>query len=217
LRDEDFEFFVTREPERQVIVKDRLSALGTAVLDILAPAEREALGEVHIGQIRDGSHAWLCTHYREDVVNLTIELHVDELQVNVVGWSSAQGRRFEQWLDDGGFNTLKRLGDHRLVIFERSAYNIEKRNQGAKPWWQQERSRKVDEREAPQVTRAWVAQHVPPASERGWQKPGFHLRRRWPRAEVVRARERIVTEVADGFRVMLPLVTEINGTRRGGP
>jgi hypothetical protein len=217
LRDEDFEFFVTREPERQVIVKDRLTALGNAVLDALGPAEREALGEIRIGQIRGGDHAWLCTHDRENVVNLTIELHVDELQVNVVGWSSAQGRRFEQWLDDGGFNTLKTMGDHRLVIFERSAYNIEKRSQGAKPWFQQERSRKVDERAAAEVTRAWVTRRVPPASDRSWQKPGFHLRRGWPRADVVRSRERTVADVVKEFRAVLPLLSEINGTRNGRP
>ena len=217
LREEDFEFFITREPERQVIVKDRLSALGAAVLDALGPAERAALGVIHIGQIRDGGHAWLCTHYGEDVVNLTIELHVDELQVNVVGWNRDQARRFEQWLDHGGFNTLKTLVDHQLVIFERSAYNIEKRGQGKRPWWQREKYRTVAERDAPRVTEAWVIGRVPPASERSWQKPGFHLRRRWPRAEVVLARERIVSEVADGFRAMLPLVNEVNGTGNGGP
>ena len=73
-----------------MIVKDRLAALGNAVLDALDPAERAALGEIHIGQIRDGGHAWLCTHYGEDVVNLTIELHVGELQVNVVGWNTVK-------------------------------------------------------------------------------------------------------------------------------
>src|SRR5262249_16799182 len=60
-RDEDFDFFVTREPERQVIVRDRLTALGTAVSDALPPAERNALGGIHVGQIRGGGHAWLCT------------------------------------------------------------------------------------------------------------------------------------------------------------
>jgi hypothetical protein len=105
---------------------------------------------------------------------------------------------------------------HRLVIFERSAYNIAKRNHGGTPWWQQEHARKVDERAVPQVGRAWVKRRVPPDSVRSWQKPAFHLRRGWPRDEVVWARERIALEVVDVFKAMLPLVDEINGTRNGG-
>jgi len=44
--------------------------------------------------------------------NLTIELHPDELQVNIVGWNRNQSAKFEAWLlsDAAGAHATKSSG-----------------------------------------------------------------------------------------------------------
>ena len=213
-RDEDFDFFNSPVPELRPIVKNRLAGLGEKVFALLTDSEREAIGEVHVGQIGEGAdHAWLDTQHRQDVVNLTIELYEHELQVNLVGWRRDQARQFERWLlSDDALLRLPKLVSHDFVVYERSAYNIGRKGTGARPWWQKEHIKKVAWRPAPQISRAWIEEMLGEFDDRSWRKPGFHIRRSFPRSAVVAARETMVGEVAEEVRTLLPLLEHINAS-----
>ena len=195
-RDEDFDFFNSPVPELRPIVKNRLAGLGEKVFALLTDSEREAIGEVHVGQIGEGAdHAWLDTQHRQDVVNLTIELYEHELQVNLVGWRRDQARQFERWLlSDDALLRLPKLVSHDFVVYERSAYNIGRKGTGARPWWQKEHIEKVAWRPAPQISRAWIEEMLGEFDDRSWRKPGFHIRRSfrevrlWPQGRLWSAR-----------------------------
>jgi len=77
----------------------------------------------------------LDTQHGRDVVNLTIELHPDELQVNIVGWNRNQSAKFRGWL-------LSDAGEHTHKVFEHGPRdlqakrrgNIARRGTGTRPW-----------------------------------------------------------------------------------
>lgn len=67
-REEDFDFFNMPTLEQRPVVKNRLAALGENVLNLLTEPERDAVGELHVGQLgEDADHAWLHTHEGQDV------------------------------------------------------------------------------------------------------------------------------------------------------
>jgi hypothetical protein len=54
-RDDDFEFFKTLALEQRPVVKNRLAGLGQEVVSLLTEAERDAIGELHVGQLGEGA------------------------------------------------------------------------------------------------------------------------------------------------------------------
>lgn len=211
-RNDDFEFFRLPAADAKAVLKNRVAALGERVANLMSNAERERLGDMHVGQMGERTdHVWLDTQHGLGVANLTVELHSKDMQVNLVGWSTEQANRFERWLtSENTPQVLRVLGGRTLVIFERRAFNIDRRAAGAKPWWQKERSVLIASRPARQATSSWIAEALAQFDDRAWVKPAFHLRRSWPRRVVVAEGVSIADAVADEFRRLLPIVQQIN-------
>lgn len=216
-REEDFESLSTQSREQRRVVKNRLAVFGERVKNLLTEPEQNAIGDFHVGQLgegADGAWIWMDTQHGRDLVNVTIELHPKELQVNMVGWNMDPSAKFEDWLlSDARLQTLQSLPEYDLVIYKRSAGNIAKRGTGAKPWWQRHIKMLSATRPAPQVDRGWVTSELKPFKDRSWEKPGFHIRRRWCRPTVIAAGERIDQKVAAEVQRLLPLLKEINSLK----
>ncbi len=209
-RADDFAFFENPTWDKQPQVKARLTALWEEVLKLLPDGDREDLREIHVGQLGLANTAHAQTNWRKRGVNLTTELYSNELQVNMVGWLQDEARRFKHWLvSDGGQRRLKELTDHQLVVYCRQAGNIDKRESGAKPWFQRERVRPLGSSAAEEASREWISGLLDQVDER-WEKSAFHLRRTWSKDDVLAEGKGIAREVTDEVERLLPRVREIN-------
>ena len=145
-------------------------------------------------------------------MNLTpLELYLDELQVHC--------RLEEKSRKAAGELAPFRRGPGQVAQSEGTrprdlqANRVQHRKEvfRCKPWWQRTRNKKLSHRAAPKANREWIAGELKAFPDRSWEKPGFHIRRSWPRASVVAAREQIAQEVAGEVARLLPLLEEING------
>ncbi len=190
--------------------RQRNPALWEEVLKLLPDGDREDLREIHVGQLGLANTAHAQTNWRKRGVNLTTELYSNELQVNMVGWLQDEARRFKHWLvSDGGQRRLKELTDHQLVVYCRQAGNIDKRESGAKPWFQRERVRPLGSSAAGEASREWISSLLDQVDE-CWEKSAFHLRRTWSKDDVLAEGKGIAREVTDEVERLLPRVREIN-------
>lgn len=217
-RDEHFRWLALPPGQRgwdiQAEIKAHLRAMWEAILDGLKPNEAQRLGEIHANQLPlEATVAAAQTNWGESGVNITIELTAEELQVNLVGWNAPQAELFEGWLAPAGI-VRSDVGDKlELTVFRRRPHNYSHKGSGKTSWWQKERFELAERR--PLVELAGKPLHDLTVGWRedpdpAWEKLSYHLRRAWPRPVAVAAGPRLVPELVDAVRVLLPLLAQIN-------
>lgn len=147
-----------------------------------------SLGEVRAGRFaRQDGGVWAQTnaeHAQGDHVNLTLELHPDELSLNVIGWFDPQLEKVEGWLrKPAAWRFLRTLDGWCVVVFVRRAHldrNGKPNFQGA-PGEERERI-PVDEAGAASISLRLTGMR--PGLEPGQEKLALHIRRSWSAAEV---------------------------------
>jgi len=211
----DFKFFESkpdsRRPENLMELKTRLDALWRALEDDLRPDETDQLGEIHVGvvKMRD-DHAWLTTNWHEDVANLTLELHRNEFQLNLVGWKQDQARRVESWLLSADApSALTGLPDYQLIVWKRRA----RRLASGKYFFKDTTFEVVDQvptaRLAYADIRAAIALWSSKIDSR-CEKLAYHLRKTRPKGEVLAREEKLAGDTIREVRRLLPLLKRIN-------
>ncbi len=220
-RDDDFAFLADRraggpttaqvsDPLEGARVKDRLWKLWLSLRDRLSEEQQKAFGAIHAGSLRavDDRVAVQTNRDQRDAVNLTFELDPDRLELNMVAWTAPQTARFEAWLrtTESG---LSHLDGWELVMWKRRAV----RAASGRPFWQRE------ERE--ELARSPVSTLANPAAfvdrhratlQAGWEQPGYHLRRSWPRDQVIAAGAAIANNAAQALQQIMPLLASVNAT-----
>jgi hypothetical protein len=205
-REEDFAQFSEWSWDHQPVLRARMKAVWERVLELMPSDDAARLGAVEAGRLPTGStHAWAQTNRGQAGTNLTLELHADELQFNLVGWNDAQARRLEAWLLDHAAETP----DLDLVVYQRRA----KRDHKGAPFWMHATA-EIPVTFTAQHLRAgefapWLAQWRSGA-DLVWTRLAYHLRHTWPRDEVLERGESLATEIAHLASETLPLLRSIN-------
>jgi hypothetical protein len=171
------------------------------------------LGKTESGRLPKGqAHAWAQTNRGQKGTNLTLQLHADELQFNVDGWNAVQAQRLAAWLIAHPANAP----DLGLVIHERRA----KRDHKGEPFFMGATSTTLmtftaDEVRAGDFSK-WLGQWHSEA-DHTWTRLAYHLRRAWPRHEVLTRGEHIGPEIAALAAQSVPLLRAINGWKGPPP
>jgi len=204
-RAEDFAFFTNPTPERQVVVRNKMSALWKRVFDELPDHERDLLGVIHAGRVgRTRNVAWAQTNRGQSGCNLTVELRGEELQLNAVGWTNPQARAMERWL-----RRRPRLPrGAELVVWERIASTTAT----GKPWWMGAQGTEMQRFSAEELLAGgfdeWRARWLA-VTDQTRRKLAFHLRRTRSRAEVL-GLDDLPRELVADVRALLGPLREIN-------
>jgi hypothetical protein len=214
LRREHFDFFslppAKRDTQQEAELKTRLRGLWEVIEERLSQQERDQLGDIRVANLKVTDEAAAAFgDLGSGNVNLTLEFGVQELQLNLVGWNLEQATRLEAWLLHGQEN-LDVLDGYELVAWARRAV----RSKAGNPYWQlttQEELERVglDNMSPSELARQLGMIHH--QLEPRWEKLAFHLRRSFPRDQVIAAAEEIVPLLAVEVRRLLPVVTEVNG------
>jgi hypothetical protein len=212
----DFRFFESAPDRRPPIqldeLKTRLDGLWRALEDDLQPDEANQLGEIHIGlvKMRD-DHAWLTTNWHEDVANLTLELHRNEFQLNLVGWKQDQARRVESWLWSADAPSgLAGLPGYQLIVWKRRAKIL----RSGKPFFKDTTFQVVDQVPTAHLAHADIRAAIDSWSSKidpSCEKLAYHLRKTWPKDEVLAREEKLAGDTMRDVRRLLPLLKRING------
>ena len=226
-REEDFDFFAGPASERswatQSEIKTRLRGAWDAIFEALTPAEVAALGKIHTNPLRrDDSNAtaqanWLPEPERSRRTNISIELTSSELQVNLVGWKVDQAQMLEAWLAaDGIVGSKDALDAYELVVFRRRPYNYASKDQGKQPWYQQETYHLSDRQRLSAIAGQRLQDlkaHWRSEPDPAWEKLAYHVRRAWPRVQVLEQGAALVPEMVECVRELMPIVQRINQGR----
>ena len=171
------------------------------------------LGEIHAGDIKatDGG-AWAQTGKEQgkDVVNLTIEMQPDWIDLNIVGGTKPQADRLEKWLRGAG-SFWRENEDFELQVFRRSA-----NTKGSKPVWQGAAWYPIRGYAATEVARVGFTsirienqRQIDDDSE----NLAYHVKRKWSKDEAFGAPGPWLHELSNRAEVLVPLLREINAPR----
>jgi hypothetical protein len=212
----DFRYFeqppAARSEAGREAVRARFTAFCEAVEAALGVARRQ-LGQPRVQPLRgDDPQAAAQWPGGPRSVNLTVELGPRDVQVDVVGWKDLQAQTMRLWIDTPrAASWLSAHPELELVVWSRSPRNRFIRDGVEHPVWQSEIKTELDERiPAPELTKARLEKVVRQLGDPKWEKPGFHLRRPWPRNEAIRLREALADEVARTLVELAPVVADIN-------
>jgi hypothetical protein len=206
-REEDFQQFTTWSWDHQPVLRARMRSCWERVLELMPEPEAAWLGRIGSGRLPKGqNHAWAQTNRDQHGTNLTLELHPDELQFNLVGWNHPQAQRLAAWLlahpDDAP--------DLDLIIHERHA----KADHKGTPFWMHATAATPMTFTAAEVRAgrfaAWLDQWHRQA-DHTWTRLAYHLRHTWPRDEVLSRGEHLGPEIAALAGRSVPLLRAING------
>lgn len=206
-REEDFEQFVDWSWDHQPVLRARMHAAWERVLELMPAAEAQRLRPIEAGRLpRQADTAWAQTNRGQSGANLTLQLGSDELQMNIVGWKGAQASRLAAWLE----TTPERAPDLELVIYKRRPVTDHK----GEPYWMRETLKEV-RRFSPADIRSgdfapWVKKWTARADLK-WARLAYHLRRTWPREEVLARGEDLAGEIAELASQAIPILRAING------
>jgi hypothetical protein len=212
LEHRDFAFFDAPTWEQQPEVKAQLGALWDQVYARLPVKGRDALGDVHVGQLGLADHAWAQTHKEQRVVNLTLEVSSKELQLNLVAWLERPAQQMLNWLRSPAAMALSEFDGYDLVLFQRRAGNYGRRDETRHAWWQREESDEVGHLLIGADATTDLLYLLAPIDgwDSPWEKPACHLRRSWSRAVAVDAKLDLVPEISSEVEALLPLLKTLN-------
>jgi hypothetical protein len=210
-RADDFDTLRGDDADARARTKRRLAAMWELVLEELTGEERGELGELHSANLGAGEHRTSRqTHWGQSVVNLTLELAADpadQLELDAVAWPAAVSAAFVRWLEaPDALPFLRRLQEYELVLYSRRAH----KPASGKPYWQQTTYELVATVRVSDLDRVWLDARLSRFTDNIWEKPAFHLRRVWPRTEVLELGEELAPQLAEEIRRLLPLVRAIN-------
>ena len=218
VQEADFRFFelevADRTWEQQAVVKSRLRALLTEVLNRLDPVTVQSVGETQIHQLPlSADSATAQTNWRQPGANIDIGIDAGGVTLNVTGWLTDQARAVQSWLlSSEGERTLRSHDELSVKISCRRAFNYEKRGTGVRPWWQRFNYQHVDSIPAAvyETHRLQAILKRPEFADYRWARPAFHIRRRWSREEALTARSGLALAVASEVEVMARIKDEVN-------
>ena len=195
------------------LIKDRVSKLWDALFPMLTPAERMALGRIHVGSLRaQDSRIWAQTNADQPGVNFTFELDPEQLELDLVAWKGNQVELFDRWLDEPRSRTqLAALNSFELVIWRRRAIA----SQAGNPYWMHNTYEELERIPLPPPAdlEDRLASHHD-SCEPGWELIAYHLRRAWSRDDVLAAGDDLAHDAARSLRAAIPLLHEINWQQR---
>lgn len=226
-REEHFDFFMpsaARNWATHSEIETGLVRAWEAIRARLPRDEAAALGEIHTNQF-DWSHAVAQADWERDDerrgerTNLAIELWPNRLEVDLVGWKVRQAELFEKWLAPRGIVDPKDGVDgYVLVVWRRHPFNYDRKGYD-RPWWRRETPdtyELADERPLPDIRgqrldtlrNRWRSEPDP-----NWEKLGYHLRRSWPRAQVVERGVGLIPEMVESVRELIPIAQRMSHRR----
>lgn len=183
-----------------LVVSEAMGQLWEEVRHRLDAADDEALGNVHVGK-KEYEQGWAHTNDGQDCVNLTLELFDDELQLNLVGWQQVQSDALKKWLQTvRGEDAVNALDGYEVVAYKRVAH---------KGQWQGAKGFELAACSAPDFNGNWLFQQMAALRSKKEEKPAFHLRRAWPRAEAEGLGEELPPAIAAEVRRLMPLLRDI--------
>jgi hypothetical protein len=184
-----------------------LAGLWARVLACLDTEDADALGVVRAGISDRVSKPWAMTNDGEEVVNLTLELKPDQLELDIVGWNEPQANLLKDWLQSRpGERAINALKGYEVVAFMRRAY---KKTPTSKPWWQDEEIIELGSCNAESFSAIWISKQMFGLGNRRDEKPAFHVRRSWTRAAIAELGEDLPEVIAQDVRRVLPVLREI--------
>jgi hypothetical protein len=216
LRISDFEFFEAEAKTwgQQAAIKGRLRALVSEVLAHIDPSTRDSLGTIQVHQFPLSAYsATAQTNWREQGVNIDLGIDSDGVTLNLTGWLTEQAKALQLWLlSDEGESTVRSHEEFAVAIYQRRAYNYERRGTGARPWWQIPRQVHVATIPAATYQRQRLQEVIdgPKFTDVRWERPAYHLRRRWHRDEAVSAGRGLCTDVAHDLTVLAHVKDRVN-------
>ena len=227
-REEHFEFFdappAGRSWATQSEIKTRLRGVWEAICEALTAEEVAALGEIHTNPLGlDDPNAVAQANWESeerDSTNISIELTSSELQVNLVAWTVAPARMLEAWFaPDGIVGAKDGLDAYELVVFRRRPSNYDRKGTGKSAQYRPERRNQI-ERADQQRLSAVLGQRLQDLRadwrsdpDEKWEKLAYHVRRAWPRAQVVKQGVALIPELVESIRELIPVVQRINRGR----
>jgi hypothetical protein len=208
----DFEFFVQPSSERDGRARQRirvhLAACWEAVEKHLGEELAGRVGSARVQPIKPHENAAAASTTPDPRgVNLTVELWPAETHVNLVGWNDNQVATLIAWLrTPRAERWLREHTEFEVAVFRRFPTAFRK---DGRPVWRSQGEEELPGRiVAAEFTSvifdAKLAQ-LPLGDH-----PGIHLRRGWSRERAVELGDAITLEIADGVRMLHPLVEEIN-------
>ncbi len=196
------------DPSQAIIVKRRIQTIWEIVRSELKPDEAVALGEIHIGTVKQSDdRVWAVTNWGRAGANLTLEAHSKGLELVLVGWNMRQAPLVRAWLRSAQFvNALERLGSFELVIWKRRAMIDHK---GA-PFWQHAKNTSLRVVPlTPDAAPADLIAELEVTLDPVWERLAFHIRCHWTVEQVLAGGPEIGASIAAEVHVLLPVLEQI--------
>jgi hypothetical protein len=118
-----------------------------------------------------------------------------------------QADALKDWLQTvRGEETVNDLGGYDVVAYKRVAH---KKDASSRPQWQGAPGVILGTCRASEFNGGWLFRQMAPLRSRREEKPAFHLRRAWSRAEAETLRDQLPAAVAAEVERLMPVLREI--------